>query len=776
MYTNFIYILLTISSFSWSQKDTSRSHFCGTADLANKIERQKQIYNSSGSQTLTVTTTADNTQGHIVNIDHALLNENPDAFIIVSQLYGKYNQNAIGVWYNEFNKRWTIFNQNKQKLPIGTQFNVLIVDKSQVKSAFVHKATKSNTNVHMSVMKSELINKFQDPIIIVTQRYGVHNPSPVGVRPMQGKWHVYNTDKSQIPDGTMFNVLVFEKGQLANGEIKGVTFKTKTRAANTDLHILKLAQGKAKDENTMCFFTQQLLSHYQSDPQGVWWNGTEWTIFNQTWNKLNYELQYHVLMIEPIVKEVYIPHVPGMYTQYDLNLPRIDAYAEGAIDGYKSNKILPLYNQGFAFEYAVKDNEAIFEGDIVLGSANDVVAPRPPGHPQRPNFHNLYNNNKDGIGSATSPLLATNSEECLWFYGIIPYEFDTDWTSQEKLELTSAIEILDKLTNLTLTPRNGQEDYIYFKKVPDLNGGSSPVGRTGGRNTIKLGGTWEGTVIHEILHSAGFWHEQGRSDRDEHVEVLIDNVKFGKKHNFNMHYYDAIKIGPYDKNSIMHYGGFVFSKEDEHGHPLPTILDKSTGKAIARKNSLSIGDIAGINFLYPENFSRFKTPDIDALRTLKANIISYKVTSGEDNCGEVEFYASARIGEGFWFDSMLENVEKYETGQVDGPIGNPNWSFNHAISKGTSKAKIVFLMKEIDGGLCFADDFCDINPINGTLPLNLHIYLESGQIYVIGKEGDTTSHYLGQVGEEIELEGFDRKDSSGDDTILTQIKFKIDLL
>ena len=39
----------------------------------------------------------------------------------------------------------------------------------------------------------------------------------------------------------------------------------------------------------------------------------------------------------------------------------------------------------------------------------------------------------------------------------------------------------------------------------------------------------KGTIMHEFMHAAGFWHEQSRPDRNLFVEVLWENIADGIK-------------------------------------------------------------------------------------------------------------------------------------------------------------------------------------------------------------------------------------------------------
>ena len=45
--------------------------------------------------------------------------------------------------------------------------------------------------------------------------------------------------------------------------------------------------------------------------------------------------------------------------------------------------------------------------------------------------------------------------------------------------------------------------------------------------SIGSGCEYKGIVMHEMMHVAGFWHEQSRPGRNEHIEVLWENVIVG---------------------------------------------------------------------------------------------------------------------------------------------------------------------------------------------------------------------------------------------------------
>jgi len=183
-----------------------------------------------------------------------------------------------------------------------------------------------------------------------------------------------------------------------------------------------------------------------------------------------------------------------------------------------------------------------------------------------------------------------------WPGATIPYQISSQFSSYERSVIAKAMKTYHEKTCIKFVPRQSETAYIYLMKG---SGCSSSIGRTGSRQTVSLGTgcVYSGIVMHELMHAAGFWHEQSRADRDEFISVQWDNIKSGMEFNFLK--YDLRKIdhlgAEYDTCSVMHYGAYAFAKNSRE----PTIVAKKKTKCkLGQRSGFSDTDIRKLNTLY----------------------------------------------------------------------------------------------------------------------------------------------------------------------------------
>ncbi|KAL7833733.1 hypothetical protein AOLI_G00286930 [Acnodon oligacanthus] len=148
----------------------------------------------------------------------------------------------------------------------------------------------------------------------------------------------------------------------------------------------------------------------------------------------------------------------------------------------------------------------------------------------------------------------------------VPYIISNQYSSQEIMVIKKALRSFERSTCIRFRPHRRQRDYIH---IQSRSGCYSFVGRRGGEQVVSLnriGCMHHGVIQHELLHALGFNHEQNRSDRDRHVQILFQNVIPGREHNFRKIRTNNLRT-PYDYSSIMHYGKYAFSRNNQ-----PTII------------------------------------------------------------------------------------------------------------------------------------------------------------------------------------------------------------
>ncbi|XP_029921076.1 low choriolytic enzyme-like isoform X1 [Myripristis murdjan] len=188
---------------------------------------------------------------------------------------------------------------------------------------------------------------------------------------------------------------------------------------------------------------------------------------------------------------------------------------------------------------------------------------------------------------------------CLWPKSsdgnvYVPYRISNEYSQRERDTIIQGLQSFSRCTCIRFTPRRNQRDFV---DIQCRSGCYSFVGRRGNGQVLSLnrrGCVYHSIIQHELLHALGFNHEQTRSDRDEHVRILLQNVIRGTEHNF-WKIQNSRNLGtPYDYNSVMHYGRYAFSSNGQ-----PTIVPvPNPDVSIGRANQMSPTDILRVNRLY----------------------------------------------------------------------------------------------------------------------------------------------------------------------------------
>ena len=195
----------------------------------------------------------------------------------------------------------------------------------------------------------------------------------------------------------------------------------------------------------------------------------------------------------------------------------------------------------------------------------------------------------------------TKDQNSIWDNRIIPFEINATISPGDlQTTLNPAITKWNLVAPIKLVPRQAQSNYLEFIVGQAGTGGHAHGGANSGRATISMDFRWgdngnENVVIralmHEIGHIAGLIHEHQRPDRDQYI-IILNDPSNGNTAVRN----DGRTVEPYDCVSIMHY---VPVGQATDPTPKPGGC-QSFGRL--SDPSLSSGDIAALNILYPPRF------------------------------------------------------------------------------------------------------------------------------------------------------------------------------
>lgn len=236
---------------------------------------------------------------------------------------------------------------------------------------------------------------------------------------------------------------------------------------------------------------------------------------------------------------------------------------------------LPGSSQQQQVTFETVNGQALLDGDILLGPATALLF--------------RYGMPQPSSGERKGAV-ALASSAYLWPNGEIPYVVDPS-ALPKQAAIDWAVQQFTT-TSLRVRPRTASDrDYVVFRTLGQ--GCMSNLGRLGGAQDIDVTGCAGGNLVHELLHAAGFYHEQSRGDRDQYVSIVWDQISPEMRGNFEMRDARGQDIGAYDYGSIMHYGSTAFSRTGQ-----ATIVPRQANVRIGQREGFSTLDRAAIESLY----------------------------------------------------------------------------------------------------------------------------------------------------------------------------------
>lgn len=191
-----------------------------------------------------------------------------------------------------------------------------------------------------------------------------------------------------------------------------------------------------------------------------------------------------------------------------------------------------------------------------------------------------------------------------WPDKTIPVIFTGNYPERYQEKVYDAMGILNELTCLNMREATESDEYTLkvINSKPACYATLGYANRKEGYQIANLhpscfiGGP--GTVIHELIHTIGFHHQQVRADRDAYITVHNDTVDPKKMGNFRKTKgKDAFLATfgiPYDYNSVMQYPSTAFNMGAGRTITVNTNFPGFLGQVDGPTRS----DIAAINRMY----------------------------------------------------------------------------------------------------------------------------------------------------------------------------------
>jgi hypothetical protein len=253
---------------------------------------------------------------------------------------------------------------------------------------------------------------------------------------------------------------------------------------------------------------------------------------------------------------------------------------------------------GKRITYEVRDGLAIYQSDIVLGKAADVAAgtsaPRA----------TTSSTSQVGV-HPNAVMIGPNFSSSMGLWPVVNGIVRIPYTNPSLVNATNVnAAIAESNTQLAgivqWVPATASDvnlvEFDFSAEIPD-GGCESSVGMIG--KTQSIGGSYTcttTTILHEMGHALGLYHEQSRADRDSYVNYMEQNIDKPNYGDFDIIGDGTVaSSGLYNYASIMEYGPFTFDKDGVS----PSLETIPAGMVLSTDlPQYTTGDLDGIMRLY----------------------------------------------------------------------------------------------------------------------------------------------------------------------------------
>jgi hypothetical protein len=274
----------------------------------------------------------------------------------------------------------------------------------------------------------------------------------------------------------------------------------------------------------------------------------------------------------------------------------------------------------YSLPFDVVDDQAIVEGDIVLGSTAD--APRG-GASYAPIVPDYVRGQPKRWGNGVAPY-------------VVPYVIDNSVRPSDRALIQRAMSEWTGRTSMRFQQLSGtrdwrRENYVKFSGQKNQCSSNSlgikerlsgSVNEEDNINVVEVAGCGQnwGRIAHEIGHVLGLGHEHSRGDRDDYITILWSNIDRPKQFCRAIWDQQTLVNTAYDFDSIMHYSPYQAVKASSDCQtviyqgksrclafvPIPEklqqqqqLLPPNITLEVGQRDHLSEGDIGLVNMLYP---------------------------------------------------------------------------------------------------------------------------------------------------------------------------------